>query len=185
MTLSNFWVARRAVERFVYHDLTRTPQPSAHVGRQRLGHHLGRRRGARGRPESTARPRSMTSATSAARCPVCRSRRRSRRSLSRDGAPDAILIPTSYDGRDIAGTTLGSTRSSGTDERDRTPRRRRARDRAPGLRWFADREGAVHGEGPGISSCARSPSRPKPPAAHPRPWSPQRRATGATRAQPS
>ena len=69
------------------------------------GRGLGRRRGRRWPvpSASTARRRSTTWATSAARCPACRWPRRWPRSIEGGNAPDAILMPATYEGRDVAG----------------------------------------------------------------------------------
>ena len=52
---------------------------------------------------STGRPRSTTSATSAPRSPACPVAAAIAGLVAAAGAPDAILVPTSYDGRDVAG----------------------------------------------------------------------------------
>ncbi len=60
------------------------------------------------------------------------------------GAPDAILIPTSYDGRDIAGRLSARldrpvlTNVTGLSDDGGLV------DRAPDLRWLPDREGPIH-----------------------------------------
>ena len=52
---------------------------------------------------NTVQARSTTWATSGARCPACRSPPRWRALIEGGNAPDALLIPTTYDGRDVAG----------------------------------------------------------------------------------
>ena len=55
------------------------------------------------RSASTAPPPSTTSATSAARCPALPVAAAIAAAVGAGGGPDAILIPATYDGRDIAG----------------------------------------------------------------------------------
>ena len=96
------------------------------------------------------------------------------------GAPDAILIPTSYDGRDIAGRLSARldrpvlTNVTGLVDDGA------ARDRAPDLRRLPDRR---RPDSPATvrasSSSARSPSRPSRAAARPPRSSRRHRATSA------
>ena len=97
------------------------------------------------------------------RRPARRAGRRGDRSARRgQGAPDAILIPTSYDGRDIAG------RLSARLDRPVLTNVTGLRDEGglvtehPVFGGTQTVKARFTGAGPGSSSCARSPSSPKP-----------------------
>ena len=164
MALSNIWVVTEPSNGSFTTTSLELLTPGAHLRRARVSAITwgGDARTGGASPASTARRRSMTSATSVARLPgvpvasaIAGARRVGRRAR-RHPHPDELRRPRHRR------SALGSTRSTGADERDRTERRRRTRHRAPDLRRSPDGEGALHRRGSRhLSSSAPSPSPPK------------------------
>ncbi len=143
-------------------------------GGDRRGLHLGRRRARGGGDprDATERQASMSAVTSEHRLPGPRVAAAIAALIEEGGPPDAILVGTTYDGRDIAGRLSARLdRPVLTNVVGLTRQRRRPRLRARHLRWLAGADGPLHRRSArASSSCgrSRSPQSRLPTAARPR-----------------